>query len=45
MEASDAAEAVEQDLYVEYKRLQRQFEFLQVQEDYIKVRRGHASPV
>lgn len=27
-----------EDLYVTYKKLQRQFEFLQVQEDYIKVR-------
>ena len=32
----------EEDLYVQYKTLQRQLEFLQVQEDYIKVREGGA---
>lgn len=29
---------LENDLYMEYKKLSKQLEFLQVQEDYIKVR-------
>ncbi len=31
------AEESEEDLYIIYKNLQRQIEFLKVQEDYIKV--------
>ena len=34
--AANDAPKEEVDLYTEYKKLQRQLEFLQVQEDYIK---------